>query len=127
MYIYIHIYKEEDTINFFTAWVGTNSFMSPQSSADLQNVNLQYNNIKIVYECSNIYCVKNIRIWIFFGPYFSTFRPNTESLQMQEKYESEKFQIEIFFTRGSGFRTHKLNFFSCLNVSLLIPDYIFSW
>ena len=30
---------------------------------------------------------------------------------MQEKYESEKFQIEIFFTRGSGFRTHKLNFF----------------
>ena len=58
-------------------WVGTNSFMSSQSFSKLITVNLQYNSIKITKQCSDVNCVKSIRIRGWSGPHFAIFWVNT--------------------------------------------------
>ena len=61
-----------------TTWVGTTSFMSSQSFSRLitVNLNLHFNGIKIVKQCSDIDFVKSVLIWGWSGPYYGTFWVN---------------------------------------------------
>ena len=47
--------------------------MSSQSFSQLITVNLHYNGIKITMQCSDVNCVKSIRIRGWSGPHFATF------------------------------------------------------
>ena len=102
-----------------TTWVGTNSFMSSQSFSQLITVNLQYNGIKITKQCSDVNCVKSIRIQGWSGPHFATFWVNTRTCFVNlltqskcgKKVAPEKIQIESFWQ--GWHKTSKKPYFHC--------------
>ena len=108
-------------------WVGTISFMSSQSLSQLITVNLQHNGIKIMKQCSDISCVKSIRILGWSGSHYATFWVNagtySESLHNQSKC-GKKFLPEKSYEHGhfpySGqvLQIISLNLLLCLHLEI---------
>ena len=79
-------------------WVGTTSFMSSQSFGQSVTVNLQYYGIKIMWQCSDVHCLKNVCIWGCSVLHFSPFWVNTGIysvslhiiVQMRERVRTRK-------------------------------------
>ena len=73
--------------------------MSSQSFSQLITVNLQYNGIKITKQCSDVNCVKSIRIRGWSGPHLAIFWVNTGTcsvnLHMQFPEDLVAFAKEI--------------------------------
>ena len=51
----------------------TSSFVSSESFSQLVTVKLQYSGIKITKQCSDVNCMRSIRIRGYSGPHYATF------------------------------------------------------
>ena len=70
--------------------------MSSKSFSQIITVNLQYHDIKITKQCSDVNCVKIVGIWGLSGSYYATFWVNTGTysgtLHMQYKWKKNLHQ-----------------------------------
>ena len=76
--------------------IGTTSFMFSQSFSQLITVNLQYNGIKTTKQCSEVNCVKSVRIQGWSGSYYTTFFRTFRTL-LRYFNTIESFQIFVCF------------------------------
>ena len=67
-----------------------------KSFSQIITVNLQYHDIKITKQCSDVNCVKIVRIWGLSGSYYATLWVNTgtysETLHVQYKWRKNLHQ-----------------------------------
>ena len=69
--------------------------MSSQSFSQLITVNLQYNDIKITKQCSDVNCVKSVCIRGWSGPHYVTFAPEKSS---EHRHFSHSGQVLWFIS-----------------------------
>ena len=71
--------------------------MSSQSFSQLITVNLQYNGIKITKQCSDVNCVKSIRIRGWSVPFLSILSPDAGKVAPEKTPNTDTFHTVVKF------------------------------